>query len=285
MNKYTATVRELAEFCYRRGDIDYRYTPSPTAVEGIEGHRQVVLRRPASYQSEYSVQHSVTTDDFTLVLRGRADGYDPQLNYVEEIKTCRVEPAAIPPAVVAVHWAQARLYAAMICQLETERTHLGLQLNYFNVDSGEEFPQRETASRSELLDFLNETLANYCAWLATVHAARRARDASIAALAFPHPHYRRGQRQMAETVYKCVVQGGQLLLQAPTGIGKTAAVLSESAGAGQTRCHLLCHGKNSGQSRRRTNAGPVRARGTETAQFDPDRQRAGVLFPGASLPR
>ena len=51
------------------------------------------------------------------------------------------------------------------------------------------------------------------------------RDTSLNALTFPHGEFREGQREMAELVYKCSHQGGQLLLEAPTGIGKTSAVL------------------------------------------------------------
>ena len=109
MPDYSVSVRDLAEFCCRSGDIDYRWTPSPTALEGIEGHQQVQSRRPASYQCEVSVEHRVNWPDFSLCLRGRADGYDPQAGYVEEIKTCRVDVELIPEQVSAVHWAQGRL--------------------------------------------------------------------------------------------------------------------------------------------------------------------------------
>ncbi|MFB3077732.1 MAG: DEAD/DEAH box helicase, partial [Lysobacterales bacterium] len=243
MLEYSVSVRELAEFCFRSGDIDYRFTPSPTAVEGIEGHRQVYQRRPASYQSEYSVEHCVIVQsEFSLTVRGRADGYDPELHYVEEIKTCRVEVSAIPSAVTAVHWAQVRLYAALVCAREADRDSLGLQLTYFNVESGEEYPCLESETRGSLLGFLAQTLDKYCDWMSVVHGARLARDASIAVLAFPHPDYRRGQREMAENVYKCATQGGQLLLQAPTGIGKTAAVLYPAIKALEQGKHdVLCY--------------------------------------------
>jgi DNA excision repair protein ERCC-2 len=240
--EYRVSVRQLAEFCFSEGDIDYRFTPSPTAVEGIEGHGQVYRRRPDSYQREYSVEYRDERGDFSLTLRGRADGYDPGRGYVEEIKTCRVEPDAIPEAVSAVHWAQARLYAALICTREDAREALDLQLTYFNVDTGEEHSRRESGTRDDLLGFLERTLDNYCSWIEQVHRARLTRDESIKLLDFPHPEYRRGQRELAENVYMCAVQGGQLLLQAPTGIGKTAAVLFPAVKALQQGKHdALCY--------------------------------------------
>lgn len=46
-------VRTLCEFAAREGSLEHRYTPSPTADEGIKGHKALQARRPASYQPEY----------------------------------------------------------------------------------------------------------------------------------------------------------------------------------------------------------------------------------------
>ena len=34
---YTVAVRELCEFTAKQGDLDLRFTPAPTALEGITG--------------------------------------------------------------------------------------------------------------------------------------------------------------------------------------------------------------------------------------------------------
>ncbi|MET1101745.1 MAG: ATP-dependent DNA helicase [Pyrodictiaceae archaeon] len=44
-------------------------------------------------------------------------------------------------------------------------------------------------------------------------------------MTFPYKRYRPGQREIAEAVKEATEQGNALLLQAPTGIGKTAAVI------------------------------------------------------------
>jgi DNA excision repair protein ERCC-2 len=50
---------------------------------------------------------------------------------------------------------------------------------------------------------------------------RAQRDAALEALAFPQMPFRPGQRDMAAGVYRACVQSRPLLVQAPTGIGKT----------------------------------------------------------------
>ena len=52
MRTYTVAVRELCDFAAKQGDLDLRFTPSPTSQQGIAGHRTVAASRSASYRSE-----------------------------------------------------------------------------------------------------------------------------------------------------------------------------------------------------------------------------------------
>ena len=224
MTELTITVTDLARFCHRSGDIDHRFSPSPTGEQGVAGHQRLYSRRPDTYRSEYAVEYDYREPDLQLTLRGRADGYDPKQGVVEEIKTCRVSAASIPEAVTRLHMAQGRLYAAMIAAQE-DLTALDVRLTWFNIDRDEEVSLVESCSREQLDAFLAATLAQFSSWLHLLGRLRSARDASLAALAFPFGEFRQGQRELAELTYKCIDQGGQLLLEAPTGSGKTAAVL------------------------------------------------------------
>ena len=224
MIELAVSVGELVAFCHRAGDIDHRFRPAPTGEQGVAGHQLVYRRRGANYRSEYPVEHCHREGEVCLRLRGRADGYDAPAGLVEEIKTCRIRPALIPAAVSRMHLAQARIYAALIA-IEQDLPQLEVRLTWLNIDSGEETHLSQAYSRAELGEFLAASLANFSAWLATLAGLRRQRDLGLAALAFPHGQFRRGQRDIAELVYKCIDQGGELLLEAPTGIGKTAAVL------------------------------------------------------------
>jgi DNA excision repair protein ERCC-2 len=228
MIELAISVGDLVAFCHRAGDIDHRFRPSPTGEQGVAGHQRVYRRRGGSYRSEYPVQYCHTLHHaggaLRLRLRGRADGYDAAAGLVEEIKTCRVRPALIPPAVSRMHLAQARIYAALIAT-QQNLEQLEVRLTWFNIDSGEETPLSQRYNRAELDEFLADSLAQMSGWLATLAELRRQRDAGLQALAFPHGDFRPGQREIAELVYKCIDQGGELLLEAPTGIGKTAAVL------------------------------------------------------------
>lgn len=45
MSRYRVAVRTLCDFTARQGDLDHRFTPAPSAQEGIEGHALVAKRR------------------------------------------------------------------------------------------------------------------------------------------------------------------------------------------------------------------------------------------------
>ncbi|RYY95251.1 MAG: ATP-dependent DNA helicase, partial [Comamonadaceae bacterium] len=83
--QYSVAVRTLCEFTARRGDLDLRFTPAPSAQEGIAGHQLVAGRRGPAYETEISLAGEFDQ----LAVRGRADGYDAVLDRLEEIKTHR----------------------------------------------------------------------------------------------------------------------------------------------------------------------------------------------------
>jgi DNA excision repair protein ERCC-2 len=249
MPELSVSVRSLAEFCYRSGDIDHRFTPSPTGAEGLQGHQRLAAERPATWVAEYPLEHVCQLGNTRLTLRGRADGYDASAGLVEEIKTCRVDAPAIPDSVSRQHLAQARLYAGIIAAAG-DMSALRVRLTWFNIDSGQQWHLDEELTAAELAEFLQASLLEFSAWVETVAQQRQQRDRSLAELAFPFRDFRAGQRDIAELVYKCVDQGGRLLVEAPTGLGKTAAVLYPALKALQRGKHdrlLFLTAKTSGR--------------------------------------
>jgi len=218
--KYTVAVRTLCEFTAKLGDLDLRFTPSATALEGMAGHATVAARRGEHFESEVWLKGEVRG----LVVRGRADGFDPDAGRLEEVKTYRGDLHAMPTNRRSLHWAQAKCYGALLCA-ERGLAQLKVALVYFDVTSQDETMLVESFSADELRGFLEQQCDRFLAWAAQESAHRAARDAALAALPFPYATFRAGQRQLAEGVYKAAVSGRTLLAQAPTGIGKTVGTL------------------------------------------------------------
>jgi Rad3-related DNA helicase len=224
---YTVAVRALCEFTAKQGDLDLRFTPSPTAQEGMAGHALVVSRRSADYRREVSLAGEFGP----LRVRGRADGYDPGRKQLEEIKTYRGELSAMPDNHRQLHWAQAKIYGHLLCR-QLQLTHIRVSLVYFNIVSQKETALHEDMTAAALADFFALHCGRFLAWAEQEIAHRSARDGALTTMAFPHPAFRPGQRQLAEAMYKASSRACALLAQAPTGIGKTVASLFPMLKAG-----------------------------------------------------
>ena len=218
--KYTVAVRTLCEFTAKLGDLDLRFTPSATALEGMAGHAMVAARRGERYETEVRLAGEYRE----LTVRGRADGFDPDAGRLEEVKTYRGDLHAMPHNRRSLHWAQAKCYGALLCA-ERGLATLDVALVYYDVGSQDETLLVETCDAKDLRAFLELQCERFLAWAAQETAHRAARDAALAALPFPHAHFRAGQRELAESVYKAAILGRTLLAQAPTGIGKTVGTL------------------------------------------------------------
>ncbi|EHR71526.1 DNA helicase, Rad3 [Burkholderiales bacterium JOSHI_001] len=218
--RYTVAVRALCEFSAKHGDLDRRFTPSATALEGLRGQFTVASRRGPDYETEISLEG----DCGPLHVRGRADGWDPRRRCLEEVKAIRGHPDEIPHNRRQLHWAQLQTYGALFCRAR-ELDELTLALVYFDVASQTEVELRQVYGAEELEDLLEARCAAFQGWAQQEAAHRNARDAALQSLAFPQQAYRAGQRALAEAVYRTAANRRCLLAQAPTGIGKTVGTL------------------------------------------------------------
>ena len=217
---YVVAVRTLCEFTAKKGDLDLRFTPAPTAQQGIAGHGTVVTRRGKNYDSEVTLSGLYKQ----LKVRGRADGYDPGFNRVEEIKTFRGDLKAMPENHRHLHWAQVKIYAWLLCQSRGLK-EINVALVYFDIASQKETMLSEKFLAEDLEVHFDELCECFIAWATQESEHRSARDSALTSLTFPHADFRPGQRHLAESVYKSALSGRHLMAQAPTGIGKTVATI------------------------------------------------------------
>ena len=220
MLPYTVAVRELCEFTAKHGDLDLRFTPAPTAQEGMAGHAVAAARRGAGYRSEVGL----TGQYLNLRVRGRADGFDPDSRRLDEVKTFKGSLERQPAVQRHLHWAQAKVYGWLLCQQE-HWDALDVALVYLDIGSQQETVLVEHCSAQHLQEHFEQHCARFLVWAEQQLAHRTARDAALQALAFPFGDFRTGQRPLAEAVYRAAKGARCLLAQAPTGIGKTMGTL------------------------------------------------------------
>ena len=212
------SVKALVEFAAKTGSLDRKFTPGPSALEGIEGHQRVTANRPDNYQTEVSLR--IEYQD--LLIRGRADGYNPDTHCIEEIKTFYGDFAKIPENYRTLHWAQVKFYGWIYC-IENACDQIMLALVYFHLGDQKEHRLEENFTLAELAPYCEHLAEKYHRWQTVINERLQNLSTWIEQLPFPYADLHPSQRQMAESVYKAAVTGRVLLAEAPTGTGKTLA--------------------------------------------------------------
>ena len=226
----TLPIRRLVEFLLRTGSIDSRFTGFDRALEGARLHRKLqraAVKEYPDYQAEAALKQDYTCAGIAYTLEGRADGIFTDKDgtpTIDEIKTTTLPPEFITGEQSPEHWAQAQIYAAIYAR-QQGLPAMRVRLVYYQVDEDLEFTFTHDYSADALDAIVTDLLTQYAPWAKRSAEWQRMSRASRQALPFPFASYRPGQRAMMNAVYKTCTEGGQLLCQAPTGIGKTMSVL------------------------------------------------------------
>ncbi len=237
-------VRDLAAFVHRRGDIHYRYEKATLAEEGIARQKEWQKSRGDGYRREFFV----SGQRHGIEVSGRVDGWDAAQGVVEEIKTTRVNARSLHEHLGHLNLAQLRLYAGMLA-LAGETPKL-LRLVYLHPDEPGEFAVEEPADAAALMAFVDRTCGAYAEWLSEVAQRVARRDASLRSLGFPYGGFRAHQHGLARRIYRAWRDEDHLLVDAPTGSGKTMAAAFpgfKAMGEGEVDRLLVLTSRTTGQ--------------------------------------
>ena len=222
---HVVSVRALAEYAMERGSLFPGGASYARMREGVRGHQALQALLPFNWQSEAPVSRDIELDGHILRVQGRADAVylAPDRVCVQEIKTTARNPQTILKYDYPVHWAQAELYAALFC-LNHNVDRAEVRLTYARLD-GAKREYTEEYDAATLVKLLMGYARMYLGWIAAVDGWKDESRVTLETLRFPYSDYREGQKDMARAVFRAMKHGGNALIEAPTGIGKTAASL------------------------------------------------------------
>ncbi|MDD6882761.1 MAG: helicase C-terminal domain-containing protein [Eubacteriales bacterium] len=217
-------VRTLAEFTLLSGDLIFDREAMERMREGTRGHVMLQQAMDETWQREVWVSRDECFDGVNLRIHGRADAVCRTGGLcVQEIKTTRLHPGGIRREDYPAHWAQAQLYAYLLAENEGF-DEAEVTLVYYRMDgASKRFSQRY--DRGQLRDLFLRYAVPYANWIRGQDQWHALCVASAQAMKFPYDGFRQGQREMAREVYLAARDGRRALIEAPTGIGKTAAAL------------------------------------------------------------
>jgi DNA excision repair protein ERCC-2 len=250
--RHQIAVRTLVDVVLRAGDLDMRFAAPGRPLEGIRAHQKIQRQRPEGYRAEVPVSMEVDTPELTLVVGGRIDGvFDAGgAVVVEEIKSTTRDLETLESVSNPCHWGQAKVYAYLLA-CRQGLAAVTVRLTYCHLDTGDTLELVEHLSCEQLALFFRGLVDRYLKWATTLARWRQTRDAAASALDFPFGAYRTGQRHMAVAVYRTLRDGGQALVQAATGIGKTMAALFpavKTLGEGHTERIFFLTARNTGKA-------------------------------------
>ena len=234
-------LQDAAEGDYRPEvplEVLWRY-PLNENTENIEGALSSEESAPVCdtelclrTQGEREKQEDTIGDTNALCvhLQGRADGIyhgtNPEqtkgLWTIDEIKTT-YRPLRKIKAPDPVHLAQAKCYAWMYAS-QNHLEKICVRMTYCNLLTEGVRHFYEESSMEELTEWFLTLMEQYRPWAEFTAGWQEKRQESIHQLTFPYP-YREGQKELAAGVYRTIVHGRKLFLEAPTGTGKTISTL------------------------------------------------------------
>ncbi|WP_226085098.1 ATP-dependent DNA helicase [Mesobacillus sp. S13] len=219
-------VRTLAEYVYKSGSIVSGFSSTSSFTEGSRIHREVQKTYNEQDQSEVYLKAEIEYENLHFMIEGRCDGLLENNGHmtIDEIKSTSLSLDVINEESNLAHWAQAECYAYMYMQ-DHELDCIDIQLTYVQKSSGEIKRFRKTQTTDEINEAMRYMLSMFAPYAKLRLAHELKRNQSIKELAFPFPHYRKGQRQLAGSVYKTILEKKTIFASAPTGIGKTISTI------------------------------------------------------------
>ncbi len=205
---------------------------------GTDLHIRVLRERVATqpgYRGEVFLQAKIPLDDWTAVVTGRLDGCWQDASgcwLIEEFKSAYLPARENRNGALTNtrHLRQLLFYCDLWRRLGN--SPIAGRLVYVDLASGEEsaFPVEYDAAKQERE--MESRLRQLLAIGRAEAELLRAKAAVAACLPFPHAAPRPGQKIIMDAVRQAVENGENLIAEAPTGSGKTAACLHPALAQG-----------------------------------------------------
>ncbi|GGA80514.1 ATP-dependent DNA helicase [Ornithinibacillus halotolerans] len=226
INTVRISVRNLVEYVYRSGSIESGFRTASTMTEGTRIHQAIQKGYREQDEKEVFVETKILYEDFVIRVDGRCDGLlkDGDSITIDEIKSTVHPIDDIHEDTHPVHWAQAIFYG-YIYALDNDLQEVTIQLTYVQVKTEEQKQFQRVMSFAEMKSFVDQVVEEYARFLKVLLKHKNKRNETSKALEFPFSTYREGQRKLAGTVYKTIVDKKVLFANASTGIGKTISTI------------------------------------------------------------
>ncbi len=231
---FSFSVRDFVSLVYREGglgaSISYDSSGSDKSLHSRFIKSYINKFKDKKYQSEVTLKTEYTMDNFLFKISGRADILlidSEKINEIIEIKGLyNTNESLFPEKADKLHIAQAKIYAYILGkELSHDSRDIKVTICYVNSSNFKAKYFEYNISFDDLKTFFIETCKYFEELYRNINQYKNLRDKSIHNLNFPYPLLRDGQKNFMKTVLDSIKTKNPILIQAPTGTGKTVSSL------------------------------------------------------------
>lgn len=222
-------VKDVVSYVYQQGDLNLEYFQANRAQYGTTAH-QAIQKKYLDEECEVYLEETINVDEHMIELSGRMDLLLQREGewIIGEIKSTTRRLDLIEENDRPVHYAQAKVYAYLFLLKHPELTFITVRLIYCDLEGKLERAFNQVYTKEELKPFVEETVRIYLEWYFILRRSMQLKLKTAKTLMFPFGEFRAYQRELSGAVYQSVKQRKNLLLRAPTGIGKTMGTIFPS---------------------------------------------------------
>ncbi|MBO4932970.1 MAG: ATP-dependent DNA helicase, partial [Clostridia bacterium] len=201
----------------RHGTAIHSVLETDAMLAGDSGH---------SVHTEVPLEKTTVGGGVIVSVQGYADSisFDGTIHTVEEIKTVGYLENSLTPFSDPSHFAQACIYAHLLAEsagLEEVR----IQLTYIRRSNGAKVTFTAVFSGGFLLRMFEALMERASGFIKLAAERYSLYPDEAKKMPFPYRTIREGQEEFVKEAYRAMVHGTSLLVNAPTGIGKTISAL------------------------------------------------------------
>lgn len=216
------SVHDIVDLMLRSGDIDNRVFNSGTMQEGTRLHALYQQSKQKGYYAEYPLSYSIEYKGYQINISGKADGviFDKDKIIVEEIKTTVEDLNIFHQKNKDWHLGQALVYAFIISK-SSEIEQYVIRLVYISQIDDSKTTFEFVYFKKEIEDYFYSLLNKFLDFNNVIKDTNSILEDSLRRVSFPFTIKRKNQNQIMLDTYDAIDRSYNLLIQAPTGSGKT----------------------------------------------------------------
>lgn len=224
--KRTYAVKDIALFLYSSGDLTNEFFQNNSKQDGKKAHSFLQRQYNKDSKKEYYIKYTFKTHDDEITVHGFIDGV---LNIngsiiLEEIKSTKEDLKKIDLDYHKEHLAQLKLYGYLYAHLNN-MSNINLRLTYISIYDYKTKSLDLNITFQELEEFFNKSIKDYTSWYQILYEASNLKLDTLKNVTFPFKTKRQGQMDLMKATYISMKSNSILYAIAPTGIGKTMAVI------------------------------------------------------------